>query len=104
MCRTLDQADQKKNWAQCLADDIRAFQATEGSSESYPFFAVCSEQRLCYGRGRLRKRKVGSGVGGSSKHSDEVYGEVAQGRGREELTTKVGWGGSRTYTDESMKK
>ena len=26
----------EKNWAQCLADDIRVFQATEGSTDSSP--------------------------------------------------------------------
>ena len=29
-----DQADRKKNWAQRLADDLRVFQATEGSTVS----------------------------------------------------------------------
>ena len=26
----------EKNWAQCLADDLRGFQATEGSTENSP--------------------------------------------------------------------
>ena len=36
MGRTQDAADLEKNWAQCLADDLRIFQATEGSTESLP--------------------------------------------------------------------
>ena len=30
----------EKNWAQCLADDIRVFQATEGSTDSSPLLFV----------------------------------------------------------------
>ena len=36
MGRTRDEAGRKINWAQCLADDLRAFQATEGCTESSP--------------------------------------------------------------------
>ena len=31
----------EKNWAQCLVDDLMVFRATEGSTESVPFW--CSE-------------------------------------------------------------
>ena len=34
--RIRDQADQKKNWAQCLVYDLRVFRATEGSTEGFP--------------------------------------------------------------------
>ena len=36
MGRIRDQADQKKNRAQCIVDDLRVFRATEGSTETVP--------------------------------------------------------------------
>ena len=34
--RTRDQGRPKKNWTRCLADDIRVFEATGGSTDSSP--------------------------------------------------------------------
>ena len=47
----------KKNWAQCLADDLSVFQTTTGSTETPPLlFGV---ETRCYGRGRLRFILIG---------------------------------------------
>ena len=55
----------EKNWAQCLVDDLRVFRATEGSTESFQASRWCLESKRCYGPRRLRR--VGSGIGESSK-------------------------------------
>ena len=47
------------NWAQCLADDIRVFEATEGSAESSRL--IFGVETVLYGRGNLSRARTGTG-------------------------------------------
>ena len=39
----------EKNWAQCLVDDIRVFEASEGSTDSFPFIVQSRDCAMAEG-------------------------------------------------------
>ena len=69
----------EQNWAQCLADDLRGFQATYGSTEISPSAVRSRDGGMA--EGGYEKREV---VPGCRRGSGLFHGEVAQGRGTEE--------------------
>ena len=72
----------EKNWAQYLADDLRVFRATEGSTESVSL--VFGIETVLWPTVAKTGGKV---VSGSRLRGGMFHDEVAQGRGGEELAT-----------------
>ena len=74
----------RKNWAQCLVDDLRVFEATERSTDSSPLFTVRSRDCALAEGGEEWELAPGDRRRGGPLHE-----EMAQGLDGEELWQRL---------------